>query len=56
MSGEILSGELFFKVQNIYSPVLIGYISAMNRTQNDTKFIAASGFSEFYVFEGAVMV
>jgi len=30
--------------------VLIGRILAVNRTQNDIKFVAASGFSQIKVF------
>jgi len=46
MSGKILVREnCFCKEQNMNSPVLIGRILAMDGTQCDIKFIAASGFS-----------
>ena len=40
---KVLSGKTFIE-QNMYLPQLFSRILAMDRTQNDIKFVAASGF------------
>jgi len=40
----------------MYLPVLIGRIFAVDGIENDTKFVAASGFFTSGLFEGTVTV